>query len=70
MLREVEMYSFFAKMVGYTYDMLQVMKKIYQNAENGTALERAAEHNVRFFTIAETLFRGTTFDAGADELSE
>ena len=68
MLREVEMYSFFAKMVGYTYDMLQVMKKIYQNAENGSALERAAEHNVRFFTIAETLFRGTTFDAGADEL--
>lgn len=68
MLREVEMYSFFAKMVGYTYDMLQVMKKIYQNAENGSALERAAEHDVRFFTIAETLFRGTTFDAGADEL--
>ena len=68
MLREVEMYSFFAKMVDYNDGMLQAMKKIYQNAENGSALERAAEHNVRFFTIAETLFRGTTFDAGADEL--
>ena len=35
MLREVEMYSFFAKMVDYNDGMLQAMKKIYQNAENG-----------------------------------
>ncbi len=61
MLRELEMYQLFPMMVDYSYEMLQEMKKIYQRTENGTELERAAAHNVRFFTIAETLLRGMKY---------
>ena len=69
MLRELETYKFFGLMVDYSYEMLQVMKKIYQKAERGTALEAAAARDVRFFTIAELLFRGQSyFDPGTDEL--
>ena len=69
MLRELEMYQLFPMMVDYSYEMLQEMKKIYQRSENGTELERAAAHNVRFFTIAETLLRGMkSFDPGIDEI--
>lgn len=69
MLRELEMYQLFPMMVDYSYEMLQEMKKIYQRTENGTELERAAAHSVRFFTIAETLLRGMKyFDPGNDEI--
>ena len=69
MLRELEMYRLFAMMVDYNWGMLQEMKAIYQRAEAGTELERAAAHNVRFFTISETLFRGLkSFDPGTDEI--
>ena len=69
MLRELEMYQLFPMMVDYSYEMLQEMKKIYQRSENGTELERAAAHNVRFFTSAETLLRGMkSFDPGIDEI--
>ena len=69
MLRELEMYQLFPMMVDYSYEMLQEMKKIYQRTENGTELERAAAHCVRFFTIAETLLRGMKyFDPGNDEI--
>jgi hypothetical protein len=69
MLRELEMYRLFGMMVDYSAEMLDEMKKIYQRAERGTELERAAAHNVRFFTIAETLFRGMTwFDPEVDEI--
>ena len=69
MLRELEMYRLFALMVDYSYEMLQEMRKIYQKAEEGSEMERAAAHNVRFFTVAETLFRGMeSFDPGNDEL--
>lgn len=69
MLRELEMYQLFPMMVDYSYEMLQEMKKIYQRSENGTEIERAAAHNVRFFTIAETLLRGMkSFDPGIDEI--
>lgn len=69
MLRELEMYQFFRQMVDYNDDMLQAMKKLYQKTENGTALERAAAHNQRFFTIADVLFRGMkSYDADTDQL--
>ena len=69
MLRELEMYQLFPMMVDYSYEMLQEMKKIYQRTENGTELERAAAHCVRFFTIAETLLRGMKyFDPGNDQI--
>ena len=69
MLRELEMYQFFRQMVDYNDDMLQAMKKLYQKTENGTALERAAAHNLRFFTIADVLFRGMkSYDADTDQL--
>ena len=69
MLRELEMYRLFAMMVDYSSEMLDEMKKIYQRAERGTELERAAAHNVRFFTVAETLFRGMkSFDPEVDDI--
>ena len=69
MLRELEMYRLFALMVDYNWGMLQEMKAIYQHAQAGTELERAAAHNVRFFTISETLFRGMkSFDPDNDEI--
>ena len=69
MLRELEMYRLFAMMVDYSSGMLDEMKKIYQRAERGTELERAAAHNVRFFTVAETLFRGMkSFDPEVDDI--
>ncbi len=69
MLRELETYSFLHLMSEFSYDMLQAMKKIYQQAEEGTPVERAAAHNVRFFTVAETLFTGQkSFNASTDEL--
>ena len=69
MLRELEMYQLFGMMVNYSAEMLDEMKKIYQRAERGTELERAAAHNVRFFTIAETLFRGMkSFDPEVDDI--
>ena len=69
MLRELEMYRLFALMVDYNWGMLQEMKAIYQRAQAGTELERAAAHNVRFFTISETLFRGMkSFDPDNDEI--
>ena len=69
MLRELEMYQLFSMMVDYSTEMLEEMKTIYQKAERGTELERAAAHNMRFFTIAETLFRGMkSYDPENDEL--
>ena len=49
--------------------MVEAMKKLYQKTENGTALERATAHNLRFFTIADVLFRGMkSYDANTDQL--
>ena len=69
MLRELEMYQFFHTIVSYNDDMVEAMKKLYQKTENGTALERATAHNLRFFTIADVLFRGMkSYDANTDQL--
>ena len=68
MLKELEMYQIYALMTEYNYGMLQAVRRIYQQAEQGTALERAAAHSIRFFTVADCLFRGTTFDANNDEV--
>ncbi len=69
MLRELEMYQFFHTIVSYNDDMVEAMKKLYQKTENGTALERAAAHSLRFFTIADVLFRGMkSYDADTDQL--
>ena len=67
-LREIETYSFLHLMAEFSNDMLQAMKKIYQQAERGSDIERAAEHNVRFFNIADCLFSDMTFDPANDEL--
>lgn len=69
MLRELEMYQFFHTIVSYNDDMVEAMKKLYQKTESGTALERATAHNLRFFTIADVLFRGMkSYDANTDQL--
>ena len=68
MLKELEMYQIYALMTDYNYGMLKAVKKIYQQAEQGTALERASAHSIRFFTIADCLFRNSTFDADSDPL--
>ena len=69
MLRELEMYQFFHTIVSYNDDMMEAMKKLYQKTESGTALERATAHNLRFFTIADVLFRGMkSYDANTDQL--
>ncbi len=68
MLKELEMYQIYALMTDYNYGMLKAVKKIYQQAEQGTALERASAHSIRFFTIADCLFRNSTFDADTDPL--
>ena len=68
-LRELEMYQFFHTIVSYNDDMVEAMKKLYQKTESGTALERATAHNLRFFTIADVLFRGMkSYDANTDQL--
>lgn len=69
MLRELEMYQFFHTIVSYNDDMVEAMKKLYQKTESGTALERATAHDLRFFTIADVLFRGMkSYDANTDQL--
>ncbi len=69
MLRELEMYQFFHTIVSYNDDMVEAMKKLYQKTESSTALERATAHNLRFFTIADVLFRGMkSYDANTDQL--
>jgi hypothetical protein len=69
MLRELEMHQFFHTIVSYNDDMVEAMKKLYQKTESGTALERATAHNLRFFTIADVLFRGMkSYDANTDQL--
>ena len=55
-------------MAEFSNEMKEAMRKIYQHAEEGSAIERAAEHNVRFFTIADCLFSDMYFDPGNDEL--
>ena len=67
-LRELETYSFLHLMAEFSNEMKEAMRKIYQHAEEGSAIERAAEHNVRFFTIADCLFSDMYFDPGNDEL--
>ncbi|MBR1503519.1 MAG: DUF3160 domain-containing protein [Prevotella sp.] len=68
MLKELEMYQIYALMADYNSGMLQAIKKIYQQAEQGSVLERATAHDIRFFTVADCLFRGMTFDADNDEV--
>ena len=67
-LRELETYSFLHLMSEFSNEMKEAMRKIYQHAEEGSAIERAAEHNVRFFTIADCLFSDMYYDPGNDEL--
>lgn len=67
-LRELETYSFLHLMAEFSNEMKEAMRKIYLHAEEGSAIERAAEHNVRFFTIADCLFSDMYYDPGNDEL--
>ena len=67
MLREVEMYQLFRRVVGYSSDMRECMKRIYRQTSD-PVVEAAAAHNLRFFTIAETLFRGIGDPGDDDEL--
>ncbi len=67
MLREVEMYQLFRRVVGYSSDMRECMKRIYRQTSD-PVVEEAAAHNLRFFTIAETLFRGIGDPGDDDEI--
>ena len=64
----LQTYSFLHLMSEFSNEMKEAMRKIYQHAEEGSAIERAAEHNVRFFTIADCLFSDMYYDPGNDEL--
>ena len=68
MLREIETYELLHLMAEYDDGMLAAMRKLYQQAERGSDIEKAAAHNIRFFAVADCLFAGIKYDAGVDEL--